>query len=92
MYASMRPDTAETARMSSASVTANATFGASGTPSSMVRSENAITITLGTQSGTTATLGNLQLTWTPVTGPYDRAGNALPTTARNEAGTSDRDF
>jgi len=44
------------------------------------------------ESGTTATLGNLQLTWTPVTGPYDRAGNALPTTARNEAGTSDRDF
>ncbi len=74
------------------SVTANATFGASGTPSSMVRSGNAITITLGTQSGTTATLGNLQLTWTPVTGPYDRAGNSLPTTARNETGTSDRDF
>lgn len=73
-------------------VDGTAPFGASGTPSSMVRSGNAITITLGTQSGTTATLGNLQLTWTPVTGPYDRAGNALPTTARNEAGTSARDF
>lgn len=74
-------------------VDATTSFGATGTPSSMARNDNAIVITLGTPSATARTVTtNLQMTWTPATGPYDRAGNPLPTTARNEAGTSDRDF
>lgn len=74
-------------------VGATTNFGATGTPSSMVRSGDTITITLGTPSATAMTVTtNLQMTWTPVSTPYDRAGNPLSATARNETGTNDRDF
>jgi predicted ribosomally synthesized peptide with SipW-like signal peptide len=74
-------------------VNANRTFGASGTPSSMVRSGSTITVTLGTQSGagtTAAATGTM--TWTPQTTPYDRAGNAMSATAANETGAADKEF
>lgn len=74
-------------------VTANATFGASGTASTMVLSGNAITITFGTASAgpsTASTTGTMA--WTPSASAYDRAGNAETTTARSETGTADREF
>lgn len=68
-------------------------FGASGTRASMVRSGNTITVTLGTQSGAGTTVtANTTMTWRPPTNNDDRAGNALPTTARTETGTADREF
>jgi hypothetical protein len=74
-------------------VTANATFGASGTASTMVSSGNSITITLGTASaGTTTAASTGTMIWTPSASAYDRAGNAETTTARNETGTADREF
>jgi hypothetical protein len=74
-------------------VSANATFGASGTASTMVQSGNSITITLGTASagtGTAASTGTM--TWTPSASAYDRAGNAETTSARAETGSADREF
>ncbi|HEY6729745.1 MAG TPA: hypothetical protein VI039_01840 [Solirubrobacterales bacterium] len=74
-------------------VTANATFGASGTASTMVLSGNAITITLGTvSSGPTTASTTGTMSWTPSASAYDRAGNAATTTARSETGTADREF
>jgi hypothetical protein len=74
-------------------VSANATFGVSGTASTMVLSGNAITITLGTASaGTTAAASTGTMIWTPSASAYDRAGNAETTTARNETGAVDREF
>ena len=72
---------------------ADAVFGATGTPSTMVQSGNSIVITLGTQSGTTPDQGNATtMQWDPPTTPYDAAGNALDGVARNEQGGSDREF
>lgn len=74
-------------------VNANATFGASGTASTMVLSGNAITITLGTASAGTTTAGsNSTMSWAPSASAYDRAGNAETTTARSETGSADREF
>ncbi|HEY2056646.1 MAG TPA: hypothetical protein VGH14_22145 [Solirubrobacterales bacterium] len=74
-------------------VTANATFGATGTASTMVENGEAITVTLGTaSSGTSTALIGGTMIWTPSASAYDRAGNAETTTTRSESGTSDRDF
>ena len=74
-------------------VTASATFGASGTASTMVLSGNAITITFGTASAGPSTAStNGTMTWTPSASAYDRAGNAAATTARTETGSADREF
>jgi hypothetical protein len=74
-------------------VGANRTFGVTGTPSTMVRSGNSITITFGTQSGAgTTAAGNGTMAWTPSASATDRAGNATSTTARNETGAADREF
>jgi hypothetical protein len=74
-------------------VTVNRTFGATATASTMTRSGNALTIVLGTASGATTTAaGTGTMTWNPVTGPTDRAGNAATTTQRAEAGTADKEF
>lgn len=71
----------------------NRTFGASGTPSTMVMSGNSITITLGTQSGSATTAGgNGTMNWTPSSIAQDRAGNACSTTSRSETGSSDKEF
>ena len=62
-------------------------FGATGTASTMVLSGNTITITLGTYQaesilvGRSTAGGTGTMVWTPVATPYDRAANALSTTA-----------
>jgi hypothetical protein len=75
-------------------VTATATFGASGTRSTMVQSGSLITITLGTlNSGTVQTVAsNTTMAWTPSSTATDRAGNACQTTVTAEPGTADREF
>jgi hypothetical protein len=74
-------------------VSANATFGATGTASTMVQSTNAITITLGTaSSGPSTASSNSTMIWTPSASAYDRAGNAETTTTRSETGAADKDF
>lgn len=74
-------------------VTATRDFGASGTAATMVQTGNAITVTLGTPSGTTGTAaGAAAMIWTPVATATDVAGNAAATTARTETGTSDLDL
>ncbi|MEY2399280.1 MAG: large repetitive protein, partial [Actinomycetota bacterium] len=71
------------------------TFGATGTASTMVRSGNSITVTLGTASSTAHTsvvAANMQ--WTPSTSAYDAAGNGTnATTPATESGsTADNEF
>jgi hypothetical protein len=74
-------------------VSSNRTFGATGAPSTMVRTGNSIVVTLGTQSGAGTTAGgNGTMSWTPSATATDRAGNASSTTARNETGGGDREF
>ncbi len=77
----------------------NAKFGATGTPSTMTMSGNTITVVLGTFS-TTALVGPERTTaggtgtmaWTPVATPFDRAANAMSTTAPSESGAADKEF
>ncbi len=69
------------------------TFGALGTPSTMVRTGSTITITLGTASGTVllaAVPGTM--TWPPSSTPTDAAGNACSTTTVSESGALDVEF
>jgi hypothetical protein len=69
------------------------TFGATGTPSTMVRSGNSITITLGTPSGAgTTASANGTMSWTPSANATDRAGNPATTSPVNESGAPDREF
>lgn len=74
-------------------VTANLTFGATGTRSTMAVTGNGFVVVLGTASaaGTTAA-ANGTMSWAPSTTAYDRAGNAAATTARTELGAADREF
>jgi hypothetical protein len=61
--------------------------------STMAMSGNSIAVTLGgTSSSCTHTSGNSTMTYVPAAGPTDRAGNALPTTSKNETGANDPDF
>jgi hypothetical protein len=74
-------------------VSGAATFGATGTASTMVQSAAAITLTLGTaSSGPTTAASTGTMTWTPSASAFDWAGNAESTTARNESGTADKEF
>jgi hypothetical protein len=75
-------------------VSANRTFGASGTASTLAWSGNGYVLTLGTANGSTGTvLLNLgTMSWYPAAGATDRAGNAAATTSVNESGSSDREF
>jgi hypothetical protein len=74
-------------------VTANRTFGASGTASTMVQSGTTIMITLGTASGATGTAaGNGTMTWPPSATATDRAGNACSTASVTESGAADKEF
>jgi hypothetical protein len=73
--------------------TANLTFGATGTASSMVMSGSTVTITLGTQSAAATTAAaNGTMVWTPSASAKDRADNAMPTTTRNEGNPNDKEF
>lgn len=74
-------------------------FGASGSPSTMTLSGNTVTIVLGTHNATpivdpsrTTAGGSGTATWTPATGPYDRAENAMSTAAASESGAADKEF
>jgi predicted ribosomally synthesized peptide with SipW-like signal peptide len=74
-------------------VTANRTFGASGTASTMVMSGSTVTITLGNPSGVTKNVNaNATMSWAPSTSATDRAGNACSATAATESGAADIDF
>jgi hypothetical protein len=74
-------------------VSANRTFGASGTASSMSISGNSITIVLGTQSAAGSTAAaNGTMAWIPSAAATDRAGNAASTNNVNESGGADREF
>lgn len=74
-------------------VTANTTFGASGTTSTMVQSGANIVVTFGTAAGTVATAaGTGSMVLTPSATATDRAGNAVSTTTRTETGTADKEF
>jgi hypothetical protein len=68
-------------------------FGASGTASTMLQSNNTITITLGTRSGGNGTVNDLgsnsNMAWDSTTTPYDAAGN---TASGNTFTESDSDF
>lgn len=69
-------------------------FGASGTPSTMIQAGSVITITLGTGSGTADTAGGsggMQWGSAAVT-LYDAAGNGLANAGASEGGASDVDF
>lgn len=70
-------------------------FGASGTPSTMVQSTSTITITLGTQSGGNGSVndvgGNSDMAWDSTTTPYDAAGNAASGNIYTE-GDNDYEF
>jgi hypothetical protein len=66
--------------------------GASFSSSTMVMSGSGITITLGTQSGTTRSTAGGSMVWTPITTPTDLAGNASLATPVTESGPADADF
>jgi hypothetical protein len=74
-------------------VSANRTFGRTGTKSTMTMSGATITVRLGTQSAaaTTASVGAAMI-WSPAAGPTDIAGNAISLTTRTESGASDTEF
>jgi hypothetical protein len=62
-------------------------FGSTGTPSLMTAAGNAITIVLGTASGSTGSgpLAGANMTWPPAGALLDRAGNACQTTSVTES-------
>ncbi len=63
------------------------------TGSTMVMSGSTITVTLGAPSGAVTTAAGVgTIAWTPVSTPYDRAANALLTTAVTEGGPADPEF
>ena len=76
-------------------VSANVTFGATGTPATMLQSGSNIIITLGTPNnpGSVTTAGGTgTMSWSPFSGARDRAGNACSTAAVNESGAADKEF
>jgi hypothetical protein len=74
-------------------VTSSATFGATGTASTMEQSADTITITLGTASSGPSTASSTgSMVWSPSASAYDRAGNAESAATRSETGTADKEF
>lgn len=74
-------------------VSTNTTFGVSGTPSTMVQSGTSISVTLGTQAGTTRTVNPASVaSWTPSAAATDAAGNGCSTAVVTESGSNDRNF
>jgi hypothetical protein len=74
-------------------VTTSATFGSTGTASTMVQSGNTITVTLGTASSGPSTASSTgTMIWSPSASAYDWAGNAQSTATRTETGTADKEF
>ena len=74
-------------------VSANATFGVSGTKSTMVQSASTITITLGTaSSGPRTASSSGTMVWSPSSSATDRAGNPMSTSSATESGSADKEF
>ena len=75
-------------------VSADATFGSSAVPSTMVATGSAVTVRLGALAGGAATLATSTqpMTWQPSSSVIDRAGNACLTAAVTESGTPDLPF
>jgi hypothetical protein len=73
--------------------TSNRTFGATGTPSTMVTSGSDVVVVLGTPSGAVTTAGAASnMIWTPSATATDAAGNTAATTAQTESGALDLNF
>jgi hypothetical protein len=76
-------------------VTADVTFGLTGTPSTIVQSGTAITVTLGTVSDATK-LGvgkkKVDMAWTPGAGATDSRGTTFLPTATGKETDNDKDF
>jgi hypothetical protein len=73
--------------------TANITFGASGTASTMEMSANQITVTLGTQSAAATTAAAIgTMAWTPSASATDASGSPTSITVVNESGAADKEF
>ena len=73
---------------------ATRTYGVTGTPSRITRSGNNLVLTLGTASAN-GILGGLlagNMTWTPSTAAFDRAGNRSTAPAVAESGALDVEF
>ncbi len=67
-------------------VSANITFGASGTASTMTQSNATVTVVLGTQAGASARVNQkASVAWTPSTAAFDRAGNPMNAAVANGA-------
>jgi hypothetical protein len=66
--------------------------GATFSGSTMVMSGSTITVTLGTQSGTTRSTAGGMIVWMPVATPTDLAGNVCLATPVTESGPLDTDF
>lgn len=76
-------------------VSANITFGATGTPSTIVQSGATITVTLGTLCGgctAGAQLISGTASWPTSTSATDRAGNPVTSASISETGSLDREF
>lgn len=74
-------------------VTADRTFGATGTPSLIELSGGAVTVTLGTASGATTTApAPSAMSWQPASAATDEAGNQAGTAAATEPAPSDLNF
>jgi signal peptidase I len=74
-------------------VSSNTTFGATGTASTLTLSGSAFIATLGTaSSGPTTATSTGTMTWAPVNGATDRAGNPDGTSSKTESGTADKEF
>lgn len=74
-------------------VSANATFGATGTPSTFTLVGGVATVVLGTSAGTTTTsTTTTSMIWWPATGATDRAGNPTGLSSFTEAGAADKEF
>jgi hypothetical protein len=70
-----------------------ATFGATGTPSTLSISGGVVTVTLGTPSGSVQTdTHNTANVWTPSATAFDRAGNGASASAATESGALDFTF
>ena len=74
-------------------VSGNATFGLTGTASTMSMSGSVVTVTLGTaSSGPRTSNNNTASVWTPSTSVFDWAGNSNTAATATESGGSDLNF
>jgi hypothetical protein len=76
-------------------VSSNVSFGATGSPATMVKNGSNIEITLGTPNNpgaVTTAAAPQSMAWSPSSGAKDRAGNASTTSGANATGAADKEF